>query len=179
MSPQARGFTLVEMVVLIIIMAVLSAAAVPAYSRLRDRAVFQTRVGAVVTFLQQARAHAIELKAPVEVRFDPQTDTFTAQGSTVVDAADIPTDMAQTSEGAAVMYQRSLTLPAECRITEIRAFGPEISFSNALSRQETVLFFREDGTCDGLRFTIVQDTGHTAVVTLWPTTGTIDVENVL
>jgi len=172
----AKGFTLIEMVVLIIIMAVMSSVVVPAYSRLKDRAAFQTRIAAVVGFLSEARSRAIELGTPIQVRYDPQSDTFTAQGETTFEAADLPTDVSSTTEAAAVAYQRTLTLPEDCRILDLTAFGPEIVYSNVLSQQETVIYFREDGSCDGLRFTLLRETGDAVTITLWPATGTIDVE---
>lgn len=175
-GPHRKGFTLIEMIVLIIIMAVLSATAVPAYSRLRDRAVFQVRVNQLVSFLANARAQAIDLKTRVEMRFDPQTDTFTVRGESAFDSADMPTDLAESAESATVLYERSLTLPDDYRIVDYTVFGPEAVFGNLASSQETVTYFREDGTCDGVRFMLVRNTGDAAVVTLWPTTGTVDVE---
>lgn len=173
---RRRGFTLIEMIVLIIIMAVLSATAVPAYSRLRDRAVFQVRVGQIVSLLTQARAQAIDLRTQVEMRFDPQTDTFTVRGESAFDAADLPTDLAETSETATVLYERSLTLPEEYRVVDYTVFGPEAIYGSLASGQESVSYFREDGTCDGVRFTLVRDTGDAAVITVWPATGAVDVE---
>ncbi len=168
--------TLIEMIVLIIVMALLSSVAVPAFSRLRDRAAFEAKVAQVMSFFTQTRAQAIELGMQVEVRFDPQSESFTARGDTTMTGQDLPTDIAATSETATVLYERSLALPSDYRIEDLQVFGPEAVAGTMASRTETVLYFHEDGTCDGLRFTLVRDTGHAAVITLWPTTGAVDVE---
>lgn len=172
---HASGFTLIEMLVLIIIMAVLSTVVVPAYSRLHDRAVFDSRIAHVTGFLMQARAQAIELGTEVEVRFDPQTESFTARADTVITGEDMPTALTNVTDAVAVSYDRDFSLPADYRIVDVQVFGPDL-VSSGLTGAETTIHFREDGTCDGIRFTVVRETGHGAVITLWPATASVDVE---
>ncbi len=163
------------MVVLIIIMAVMSSVIVPAFSRLRDRASFDTRIGQIIAFLSEARARAMELGTDVELRYDEQSASFTAYGQTVLSSADMPTELAETSETAVAAYQRTFVIPSDFRVGDVTAFGPELN-TGVLSGPQVVVRFHPDGTCDGLRFTIVRETGEAAVLTMWPTTGAIDVE---
>jgi len=172
-----EGFTLVEMVVIIIIMAVMSGVAVPAYSRFQERVEFDGRVGQIVGFLSQARAQAIDLGMQIEVRFDPQTETFAASGTATVLDGDIPTDLSSTTDAAAVEYYRVLTIPPDYRVADMQVFGPEALTTSTSGRSDVVIYFREDGTCDGLRFTLIRDATRDAeTITLWPTTGAVDVE---
>jgi prepilin-type N-terminal cleavage/methylation domain-containing protein len=172
-----KGFTLVEMVVIIIIMAVMSGVAVPAYSRFQERVEFDGRVGQITGFLSQARAQAIDLGMQIEVQFDPQTETFVASGTATVVGGDIPTDLSSTTETTAVEYYRELSIPTDYRIADMQVFGPEALTTSTSARGAVVIYFREDGTCDGLRFTLIRDATHdAATITLWPTTGAVDVE---
>jgi type II secretory pathway pseudopilin PulG len=164
------------MLVLIVIMAVLSTVVVPAFSRLRDRAVFETHVGRVTSFLTQARAQAIELGTEVEVRFDPQTETFSARADSAVAGEDLPTALANIPDAATTVYDQTLALPEDYRILEVEVFGPDALAGELASGRETVLYFREDGTCDGLRFTVLRENRYAVVVTLWPATASVDVE---
>src|SRR4051794_29344581 len=71
-SPARRraGFTLIEMVVMIMIIAILSSVAVPAYHRFRARTQFEATVQKTVSLLAWARAAAIESNADAVVRYD-------------------------------------------------------------------------------------------------------------
>jgi len=173
---RPSGFTLIEMLVLIVIMTVLSTAIVPAFSRLRDRAAFETHVGRVTSFLMQARAQALELGTDVEVRFDPQTETFSARADTAVRAEDMPTALANAPDAATLVYDQTLALPEDYRILDVQVFGPDALAGSLTSGRETIVYFREDGTCDGLRFMVLRENRNAVVVTLWPATASVDVE---
>ncbi len=173
----ARGFTLIEMLVLIIIMVVLSTAVVPVYSRLRDRSAFDAYMGDLTGFFSQMRAVAVEEGCDVRVTYDPQSDTFSAVAETGDISGDVPTSFAAAGEGAPTVFERVFSLPADFAISDLEVFGPEVYLNASGAAGASVIVFREDGTCDGLRFTVVRDTGASATVTLWPSTGLVEVES--
>src|SRR2546429_7115710 len=75
-NAERRAFTLIEMIVLIIIIAVVSSVAVPAYSRFNATAKFQSVVRETMAMLDSARLTAIQSGADVTVQFDAQSATF-------------------------------------------------------------------------------------------------------
>lgn len=172
----SAGFTLIEMLVLIIIMAILSTVVVPAYSRLRDRADFETQLSKVQGFFAEARARAIELGADVEVRYDTQSETFVASAPATLSTNDVPTAIAEEPDTLPVAYQATLALPRDYRIMDVDIFGPEVGMHARDNRADSVLYFHEDGTSDGMRCTVSRDTGAAATVTIWPSTATVDIE---
>ena len=171
------AFTLIEMLVLIIIMVVLSAAVVPVYSRLRDRSAFDAYMGDLTGFFTQMRAIAVEEGCNVTVTFDPQSESFRATAETGDMSGDMPTSFEDSGEGAPGMFERVFTLPGDFAITDLEVFGPEVYANASTAGGGTVIVFREDGTCDGLRFTVVRDTGAGATVTVWPSTGLVEIES--
>src|SRR5687767_13530923 len=86
-----HGFTLIELVVVIIIMAVLSAVAVPSYTKLRDRSKFDGSVQDVITLYRWARDAAVESGLETTVRFDPSTATFVGIAEQPHILSDMPT----------------------------------------------------------------------------------------
>lgn len=172
-----RGFTLIEMLVLIIIMVVLSTAVVPVYSRLRDRSAFDAYMGDLAGFFAQMRAIAVEEGCDVRVTFDPQSDTFSAVAETGDITGDMPTSLADLGEGAPAVFERVFSLPDDFAISDLQVFGPEVYLNATTTGGEIAITFREDGTSDGLRFTVARATGASAAITVWPSTGLAEVES--
>ncbi len=67
---DARGFTLVEMMVVIGIMVIILAMALPAYSSWRERTAALSAADALMAHLKQARIMAVADNRCVEVKFD-------------------------------------------------------------------------------------------------------------
>lgn len=172
-----HGFTLIEMLVLIIIIVVLSMVVVPAYSRLRDQAAFDAYIGDLTGYLSQMRAIAVEQGCDVELTFDIQSHSFHARAETGDMSGDMPTAMADMAESAPASVERSFSLPDDFAIRDFEVFGPDAYLTTAVAGRETVVTFHEDGTSDGMRFTIDRDTGASATITLWPSTALAEVES--
>jgi len=81
LSPQ-RGFTLVELMVVIGIMAIIMAIALPAYSSWRERTAVMTATDAMAAHFKQARMRALAQSRSVTI-------TFTANSYTVDGGAPI------------------------------------------------------------------------------------------
>ncbi|NLH99793.1 MAG: hypothetical protein GX446_09935 [Chthonomonadales bacterium] len=174
---RSAGFTLIEMLVLIIIMVVLSTAVVPVFSRLRDRSAFDAYMGDVVGFFAQMRALAVEQGGAVEVRYDAQSDSFSARAESGDLSGDMPTDAADSAETAPTVFERTFTLPEDFAISDVQVFGPDAYLTGAAAPSEVLIRFYEDGTSDGIRFTVERKTGQMAIVTVWPSTGLAEVES--
>jgi prepilin-type N-terminal cleavage/methylation domain-containing protein len=174
---RQRAFTLIEMLVLIIIMAVLSSVVVPAYSRLRDQSAFDAHIGDLVGFLAQMRSLAVEQGCDVELTFDAQSESFRARAETGDLSGDLPTVMAGTLEATPTALERTFTFPEDFAVADFQVFGPEVYLNAAASAQQATIRFHEDGTSDGMRFVVQRATGQSATITVWPSTGLAEVES--
>ena len=70
------AFTLIELLMIIIIIAVVSALVVPAYARYWSKAKFESSVHQIEEMLSDARDKAVELDTTTTVSFNKQSQTF-------------------------------------------------------------------------------------------------------
>lgn len=174
----AKAFTLIEMLVLIIIIAVFAAAVVPAYGRLAARTRFENDVREVRDLCAYARERAIARDTVVPMTFDAQTQTFAVE----VPATPMPTDqpIAFTNDpqmmNAASQSEppKGYTLPPDVAMANFSVGG---TGSNAGSGSSAIRF-RSDGTCDSAQFRLVSEAGYAADIVLMPGTGQVRVEDV-
>jgi general secretion pathway protein H len=85
-GPRQRGFTLIEVVVVMFVLALASAVVVPAVGRGTEALQARTEVAGLSAFLRYARQQAITRRESQEVRIDPQAHRaiLTAVGSAEV-----------------------------------------------------------------------------------------------
>jgi type II secretion system protein H len=169
-----RGFTLIELIVVIIIMAVLSAVAVPSYMKLYARSKFDGSVQEIMSVCRWARDMAVETGLETIVRFDPQTETFIAAANQPEVLADMPTVMLEQREQQeqnAAPPPRIHALSEDLSIVDFQSYRPELSFASGSAESATVIRFRHDGSCDGGRFAIASDSGYRAIVEIAAATG--------
>jgi Tfp pilus assembly protein FimT len=174
----AKAFTLIEMLVLIIIIAVFAAAVVPSYSRMFARTRFENDVREVRDLFAHARERAIARDTTAQLMFDAQTQTF----AVMVNAAPPPTDQPIAfADDPQIMNAASqseppkgYTLPADVRVESFAVGG---TGGNA-GTGSSAIRFRSDGTCDGAQLRMVSENGYTADLLLMPATGQIKVEDV-
>jgi len=69
----SRGYTLIEVVVVLAVFAVAAAVVAPAVGRTADSMKARTEVAGVATFLRLAREQAVTRQQPYEVIVDPET----------------------------------------------------------------------------------------------------------
>src|SRR5215467_9253360 len=72
-----RAFTLIELLIVIIIIAVMASAVVPAWAKFWARAQFDAKTREIQDVFAYAREQAITNDTPSTVRFDPQSATLT------------------------------------------------------------------------------------------------------
>ncbi len=71
-----RGFTLVEMLVVMIVIATVTAVTVPAITRLNDEDELTGAARELVTLLERARATSVEQGVPVTMTIDPASGRY-------------------------------------------------------------------------------------------------------
>lgn len=111
-----RAFTLVELAVVIAILAILSAIAIPRFASASARRALDASAQRIVADLRHARQHALATSAPVAVTFDADTDSY-------VVAAPSPL-------GNATSYRVDLSdPPLSCRISATTLASSIVTFS--------------------------------------------------
>lgn len=73
---MTRGFSLMELVVVLAILAITAAVVAPAVARTVDGVRARAEVGAVAAFLRSAREQAVSRQQAVEVRVDDESHTL-------------------------------------------------------------------------------------------------------
>ncbi len=71
-----RGFSLMELVVVLAVLAIAAAVVAPGVGRTADGVRARAEVGAVAAFLRSAREHAVSRQQAIEVRVDDETHTL-------------------------------------------------------------------------------------------------------
>lgn len=88
-SFSSRAFTLVELVVVLTILAVMVAAAVPSFRGLQDEQVAREPVAALSRLAKEARLHAISEKHPYQIAFTEKGFSATRYLSPYLQAAEL------------------------------------------------------------------------------------------
>lgn len=173
-----KAFTLIEMLVLIIIIAVLTSVAVPAYARFHARAKFQQSVQETVSLLAWARDQAIQNGADSVIRFDPQTETFQVTVETPGADADRPSAVQESQEAGAPAAPRTLNLGDEVAIPDFTVYGAQQSMAASPDNTRRELRFHDDGRSNGAQFVMVRPGDSYAVlIDISPAAGRITTRN--
>jgi len=177
---RRRGFTLIEMIVVVIIVAVMASVLVPAYSKFYARQRFDSSVQDVQGAFAYARELSLQLDAPVTLNFDPQSETFAVDGSQLAPPVDQPSNFPDvTSNNATLSQTHVVPLDPGVRIVGFSTTddsldsvsGPNAQPTAGGGRGATSVHFRPDGTSDGAELTVVDPVnGYSVHLTLQPAT---------
>jgi prepilin-type N-terminal cleavage/methylation domain-containing protein len=183
--PRARGFTLIELTVVIIIIAVMSVGIVPAYQRLLGHVAFDSMAGDIESLFSEARTRAVTDGTEVDVIFNQQAETFVLVEQPPMSTADKPVAL-QTNTPVSSQFSSqssgSSQAPITARVVHLgqnyavpmftpgSGTGGATSSSSANTVPNTVRF-RYDGTCDGAQLTLLGSAGYSAQYVLLPATG--------
>ncbi len=184
--PKKQAFTMIELLMIIIIIAVVSAIVVPAYAKYWATARFESTVHQVEEMISEARDKSIELDTTTTVSFDKQSQTFMVMLNQTPPQTDQPSNMTNLDQQNALMAQNSIPttviLGGDVGIVQFQAGGFAASSPNAANRNSNSgssneLHFQGDGSCDGAHITVGSSFGNTADLIVWPANGRLTREN--
>ena len=92
MKPQSKGFTLIELTVVLVIAALVLVVSVPNVSKIADSRDYRASVREVVSAAQKAKKRAVHRNRPVDLVLE--ADTLRVA---IVDAGEVPSEAAFTS----------------------------------------------------------------------------------
>ena len=182
-NPPSAGFTLIEILIVIVIIAVMSAIAVPAYVRYLAHVRFQTKVRQVQDIFAYAREQAVTRDSTVTLRFDKGTAMFTVEFTPPSQLSDQPAafnagDITQSSNGQ-TNNTKNVQLDPEQTVLQYTVSEGTNAPAKPASKLQTGsndLHFLSDGTVEGLDMTMAQNDGRRAHLQLMPSTGRLMLE---
>ena len=172
-----KGFTLIEMVVVIIIVAVMTSVIVPAYARFYARANFDGQVRQVQDVFGYAREQALQRDTTVTLNFNPQSESFDVTLLPPTPPNDQPTvysnanaDTSTLSLSHTVQLSSTVGIVGFTATDTSQGIVPGSSAGNGNGgRGATTVSFRSDGTSDGAELTVVSaENNYSAHLTLHP-----------
>jgi prepilin-type N-terminal cleavage/methylation domain-containing protein len=172
-----RGFTLIEMIVLIIIIAIVTSIAVPSYSHFLAHTRFNSSVQEVMSLMAFARDSSVQSGRDTIVRFDHSSETFEVAVDTPDPSPDLPTALQdQNAEVQQVIPPRTATLGEDVGVVDFQVFSKGMAQGNSNSQNSqssanSTLRFHQDGSSDAANFTIAGQEGFRADIEISPLTG--------
>ena len=174
---KKHGFTLIELIVIIVIMGAMASVAVPTYSRYWERTRFMGVVRDIADLMGDARERAISKDTMVAVHFDSRMQTFVMEVTPPSPPSDLPQAFTQGEEGGLAQKYGTGGMrgyqPREGTVIREFSLGSG-GGSNTVSEES--LHFRGDGTCEGARLVILNEKGFAATIQILPTTGQITIQ---
>jgi prepilin-type N-terminal cleavage/methylation domain-containing protein len=166
---RRNGFTLIEMVVMIMIIAILSSVAVPAYHRFRMKTRFDESVQKTVSLLAWARAAAIESNADAVVRFDHTSGAFMVAVEANPPTDDAPAALQDAEHAPQPPQPRMEALGEDVAVAQfsVNQVQPGMNAQNGIQEMR----FHEDGSADGAHIALVSAGGYRAFLQVLPMTG--------
>ncbi len=173
-----RAFTLIELMVVILMVAVMASVVVPAYSRYNAKVQFENAARQVQDIFAFAREQAITRDTTVTVTYDPQNHAFLAQVAPAQPQTDLPVALSGTvnSDGTSTQTgetQKSAQLGADVNVASFSvSSNPNVTAAPTTGTGAgNQLNFLPDGTVEGATLTITSADGYSAEFQLWPATG--------
>lgn len=168
-----RGFTLIEMLVVIVIIAIMSSIMVPRYFDFAAKARFQESVQKVLTVFADARHKAIQSGSDCTVRYDSQSATLIVESEVAPPQEDQPVALQDPAETVASMPTAPVQLGENIQVSE---FQVDNGLQGSQSQQSgggrnMQIQFHEDGRADAAMISLVGSEGERAIVEVAPLTG--------
>ncbi|HSB73894.1 MAG TPA: GspH/FimT family pseudopilin [Candidatus Methylomirabilis sp.] len=160
--PAARGFTLIELVVVVAIVSVVFALTLPALGDGLRRWRLQAAVREVATFLKFTRNQSVTGRSPLQAFLDRSRNVYW------VDKPDNP--MLYTPDLAIQRGVRVFALPTGIRFGEVTAADPDPAADRV-----GILFFPK-GSSTGAAVQILDDRGRAYRISVDPVTGRARIE---
>ena len=165
-----RGFTLIEMLVMIMIIAILSSVAVPRYYDFAMKSRFHESVLKVVSVFTEARNKAIQSGADCIVRFDPQNGAFIVESEVAAPGGDQPVALQEQPDTSAVAATEPMRLGEDIIIGDFQKDESQSSQTRERMRVMEIRF-HEDGRAEAAMIELQSSGGDRAVIEITPLTG--------
>jgi Tfp pilus assembly protein FimT len=191
---NGRAFTLIEVLTIVFIMAILSGAVVPMWSKMRQHVIFMDQTEKLQNFLYNAKRTAVSTSQPVTITWDPTNNELQMSGQQYPPDPDQPValqDTANNTSSSQDLLTSSLNNPLGVQtsqtITEnfdlqkgfsIANFQVDTSsdanqyYSSDSNNQTT---FYPDGSAMNTQFYFQSPEGYVAVFVIHAGTGDVDV----
>lgn len=170
-----EAFTLIELLMIIIIIAMVSAIVVPSYARYWSKAKFESSVHQIEEMLSEAKDKAVELDTTTTVSFDKQSQTFTVMSILPPAQNDQPSSMSASDQQSSLMSQKNIpttiSLGGDIGVVQFQAGGASPSSNSGVATTSSALHFHGDGSSDGARIVLASSTGNSTNLTIWPANG--------
>jgi len=176
-SHRRRAFTLIELMVVILMIAVMAGVIVPAYNHFFAKAQFEQAARQVQDIFSFAREQAIIHNTTVTVTYDAGNHAFTAQVAPSQPQTDLPVALANTvnPDGTSAQSgetQKAAQLNPDVNVTAFSVSNnPAQTSASAAPGGGNQLHFLPDGTVEGATLGLVSASGYSADYQLWPATG--------
>ena len=174
-SQRRQAFTLIELIMIVIIIAVVSALVVPAYARYWSKAKFESSVHQIEEMLSDARDKAVELDTVTTVSFDKQSQTFMVMRLQPPPQTDQPSMMSNSDQQNVLMSRNSvptsISLGGDIGVVQFQTGGSSSLPNSNSSGSTNQLRFNGDGTSDGAHISLASKSGYTAEIMVWPANG--------
>ncbi len=149
MMKRDRGFTLIEIMVVIVIIAVTASILVPAYGKIYAKQKFNSDVAAVENIVTWAHLTAVAQDEDVTLSVNSQQGVLTAEGPPPIPSADEPQAFQQSavpSVNSGQPLQHLVLIHETTRVRLQANAGPIAAGGGGVGQQ---IVFHGDGTCDG------------------------------
>ena len=164
-----RGFTLIEVLVVIIIIAVMGAVVTPRYARYLEKVRFEGQVREVVDLFAFAREKAVDTDSVVTLSFDQQLSTFRVKGNAPPPSSDLPEALNSSTQNSP---ERGTQIDAGLQLSELYQVA-NFQIGNTAQRGEgdhgngsSEIHFRGDGTVEGAQVVVTSTTGDSVTLEL-------------
>jgi type II secretion system protein H len=166
---RSRAFTLIELLVVILIIAVMAAIMVPAFSGYYEKSRFDAEIRRIEDYFALARERAVKGDTIVTLHFEHTAHQFSMLIEPLPPQNDMPTAML-TAAGTDLIPSQDV---APCLIgDDYQVENFVVSGAGGSSGlSQTDVQFRGDGTSDGAELEIKSRQGYTARLVLSPATG--------